>query len=448
MTDSTHNDDANIIVELDTLLDEVQLCIEKCRQYNKITGMGKLERKFRAEDRFLKRLRTGTCNVNPNHLKSSNLTHLRAVLEQVEDVGPENVNGVLVPFKDDRHQLLISELVYNEGRTWMKIIARNAQALHLIWKGNGHYGQRSILISMRQYLETARNNEIHYQVPDIVFYFVQGVTEPLANLLRKNGIQVKGTIVEVDEEVEKRLQILDDFSSSDSEEENESEVEDDNNDDYINNTELLATNETNKINLDVSTLICLVSELTHGGHIYRYPNKWLEVPAELERAERLAPKLENYMKGKELFVCQTAFEEFNSIVNIVGGPNERQRAEELFKRVTIVPDCLSERSNILQESVKIKPRTKTIFGTGDYLRAVTMTANRGFVRAAAQQGIQFNVYTHDSIPLTFTGFLKTNPILSEAGVPFAVYLHESRALTEQQQQLYSLPKLTHSEEHI
>ena len=44
---------------------------------------------------------------------------------------------------------------------------------------------------MRQYLETARSNEIHYQTPDIVFYFVQGVTEPLANLLRKNNIMVK-----------------------------------------------------------------------------------------------------------------------------------------------------------------------------------------------------------------------------------------------------------------
>lgn len=44
---------------------------------------------------------------------------------------------------------------------------------------------------MRQYLDTARANEIHYQTPDIVFYFVQGVTEPLANLLRKTGISVK-----------------------------------------------------------------------------------------------------------------------------------------------------------------------------------------------------------------------------------------------------------------
>ncbi|UJR30833.1 hypothetical protein I4U23_018350 [Adineta vaga] len=429
MTDITNliDDDANITVELDTLLEDVQVYIDKCQQYHKIPGIGKLERKFRAEDRFLKRLRNGTGDVNANHLKSSNLTHLRAVLEQIEEIGLDNINGVLVPYKDDRHQLLICDIVYNEGRTWMKIIARNAQALHLIWKGNGHYGQRTILISMRQYLETARHNEIRYQTPEIVFYFVQGVTEPLANLLRKNGIVVKGSIVEVNEDVEKRLQIVDDFSSSDSDEENDSEIEDDNenndnddddDDDLNTNTDFIPTNEPNKINLDVSTLICLVSELTHGGHIYRYPNKWLEVPAQLERAQRLTPKLENYMKDKELYVCQTAFEEFNSIVSIVGGPNEKQRAEELFTRITVVPDCLSERSNLLQESVKIKPRTKIIFGTGDHLRAVTMTSNRGFVRAAAQQG-----------------------------VPFAVYLHESRALTEQQQQAHMLPVITQSEDN-
>jgi hypothetical protein len=50
---------------------------------------------------------------------------------------------------------------------------------------------------MRQYLETARFNEIHYQTPDIVFYFVQGVTEPLANLLRKNGLMVKVNMNEI-----------------------------------------------------------------------------------------------------------------------------------------------------------------------------------------------------------------------------------------------------------
>ena len=104
--------------------------------------------------------------------------------------------------------------------------------------------------------------------------------------------------MEVHEEVEKRLQIVDDFSSSSSEEDdNDSETEENQDDDDGLPIENLPGNEPNKINLDVSTLICLASELTHGGHIYRYPNKWLEVPAEMERAERLAPKLENYMKG-------------------------------------------------------------------------------------------------------------------------------------------------------
>lgn len=104
----------------------------------------------------------------------------------------------------------------------------------------------------------------------------------------------------MNEDVEKRLQIVDDFDSSSSDEEdNESETEDNQDDDDDDGPpiENIQANEPNKINLDVSTLICLASELTHGGHIYRYPNKWLEVPAEMERAERLAPKLENYMKG-------------------------------------------------------------------------------------------------------------------------------------------------------
>ena len=58
MTDLTNinNDDANVTIELDTLLEEVQICITKCQSYHRISGIGKLERKFRAEERFLKRV--------------------------------------------------------------------------------------------------------------------------------------------------------------------------------------------------------------------------------------------------------------------------------------------------------------------------------------------------------------------------------------------------------
>ncbi len=73
MTDliKNNNDDANITVELDTLLDEVRLCIEKCQQFNKIHGIGKLERKFRAEDRFLQRVCIFLFKNKFSHIKYS-----------------------------------------------------------------------------------------------------------------------------------------------------------------------------------------------------------------------------------------------------------------------------------------------------------------------------------------------------------------------------------------
>jgi hypothetical protein len=126
----------------------------------------------------------------------------------------------------------------------------------------------------------------------------------------------KGVIVDVDQQVQKRLQIVDDYSSSENDSDDESNDEqveqqkenqiDSDNDENIIDIHTLSSNQPNKINLDVSTLICLVSELTHGGHVYRYPNKWLEVPAELERASRLAPKLEKYMQGH----CLSSFDVF------------------------------------------------------------------------------------------------------------------------------------------
>ena len=41
-----------------------------------------------------------------------------------------------------------------------------------------------------------------------------------------------------------------------------------------------------------------------------------------------------------------------------------------------------------------------IFGTGDFLEAVTVTANTGFVRAAGQKHLELAVYLHPSRALT------------------------------------------------
>ena len=48
----------------------------------------------------------------------------------------------------------------------------------------------------------------------------------------------------------------------------------------------------------------------------------------------------------------------------------------------------------------IKDRSRAIFGTGDALRVVTVSANSGFVRAARGQGLELAVELHESRALT------------------------------------------------
>jgi len=160
-----------------------------------------------------------------------------------------------------------------------------------------------------------------------------------------------------------------------------------------------------KINLDVTTLIALVSEITNGGQDFAFKQAFLNKQAEWERTKRLIPELEEFMSGKELLVCETAYNDFLNIVNTVGGPNEKDRTKKLMERIKVVADSPSARAINLKDSSKIKPRAKIIFGTGDSLQAITMTSNIGFVRAAIQQNVLFTVYFHGSPPLTLKRML-------------------------------------------
>lgn len=114
----------------------------------------------------------------------------------------------------------------------------------------------------------------------------------------------------------------------------------------------------------------------------------------------MLPKLETFFEGKELFTCQSAVKDFNDILKTVGGEKERERARALLEKVTIVDDNPSDRSKNMKTSASIKERSKIIFGTGDSLKAITTTANVGFTRAAASQGVEFSVFIHESRALT------------------------------------------------
>ena len=104
--------------------------------------------------------------------------------------------------------------------------------------------------------------------------------------------------------------------------------------------------------------------------------------------------------ARQLVCCASAMADFRTILGTLGGPGERERGEELIKRIQVVPDQTSLKTERLATSGKIKSRSLAIFATGDALRVVTITANTGFIRAAAGQGVTFATVTHESRALT------------------------------------------------
>lgn len=59
-----------------------------------------------------------------------------------------------------------------------------------------------------------------------------------------------------------------------------------------------------------------------------------------------------------MYVCQTALDDFRSILETLGGPEEKRRAEELLSDVTVVQDDPSDKSKNMPYSLKIRDRSK------------------------------------------------------------------------------------------
>lgn len=104
-----------------------------------------------------------------------------------------------------------------------------------------------------------------------------------------------------------------------------------------------------------------------------------------ERERPIKPVLDEFFEGKELTVCQTAYTNFTMILDVIGGPQEVVRANELLKRVRVVEDIADGRIMQLSIGGKIKDRSRLVFATGENLKSITVSANEGFVRAARMQ---------------------------------------------------------------
>lgn len=111
-------------------------------------------------------------------------------------------------------------------------------------------------------------------------------------------------------------------------------------------------------------------------------------------------QLRMYIQGQQMVMAQTAFDEFNSIVQTLGSSSEQARANRFLQKIAIVPNNPSARALNLQPTRSLGVNDIIILGTGDQLGIVTMTADAKAIRAASSQGVDFNVYIHPSRPLT------------------------------------------------
>ncbi|XP_026857063.1 UPF0415 protein C7orf25 homolog [Electrophorus electricus] len=409
------------------------------RQAREVEGRAKLCSKLRAELKFLQKVEAGQVVIKESHLQSTNLTHLRAIVESAESL--ENIMSVLHVFAyegpDGQKQTLVVDVVANDGHTWVKAIGRKAEALHNIWQGRGQYGDKSVIRQAEDFLEASRQQPVQYSNPHIIFAFYNGVSSPMADRLKEMGISVRGDIVAVNTvagggEDDERAEEDDEDEGEDEagfgeddQEENEAVEEEDEDDDAdimhtcVDRDTIVASlafptevkvDVCNRANLDITTLITYVSSLSHGNCHYTFREQVLTEQAAQERQEKVQPKLDAFMQGKELFACHSAVHDFRVILDTLGGPGEKARAEQLLARLTVVPDQPSERTQRLVTSSKVNRRSLMIFGTGDSLRAVTMTANSGFVRAAANQGVRYSVFIHQPRALTEGKEWRATPI--------------------------------------
>ncbi|XP_058800260.1 LOW QUALITY PROTEIN: UPF0415 protein C7orf25 homolog [Phymastichus coffea] len=363
--------------------------VEQLKLVEKVEGVDKLIRKIQQEVKFLNKVRA-TGKVKKEHLQSTNLIHLNAIVNRL--LSANDPVNVLKPFKYQNSRLEI-DIVCDGGLSWVKVIARNAKALTLISRGNAEYGQKSVFDQAESYLKCAKNHPHMYRPPDIVFYFACGIEKPLAEKLENSlGIIIEGDIINSD--YDDNDIINDDLLRSESETESE-ESTSNNVYDLLDLNTNVETTDITILNLDVSTLLAYVTNMTNGYANFIYIEPLLTTQAEWERTRPIKPVLDNLFQNKELVVCQTAYDNFTNIINLIGGPIEKKRTEDLLNRVKIVEDIPHGRIMDLNLGGKVKERSRLVFASGENLKSITVSANEGFVRAARMQGVECMVFIHE-----------------------------------------------------
>lgn len=314
-------------------------------------------------------------SIRINNITCSNLMHFESLVRILLTCnGLLNVDYALP--MEERNGPLRIDAVCDHGAMWIKVIARNTRSIEDAVHGRTSYGVKSILDQAEEFVE-ASNFHLHmFKPPQIYFIFNTSIGGELTESLEDIGVQVST--------LEEFASIVDDQSWR---------------------RKQLEGVET--LNLDITTLLAYVSALTnapaeHKGFCWQFKEPLLTEQAKWEVRSPLKPLLDTIFQNRKLICCETAKESFQDIINLLGGPKERERTEELLGMLQVLPDVeeVAEGLRELKVGGRIKPRSLKIFAFGLEHRAVTVTSNEGFIRAARMQGIEVPVFVHEARALT------------------------------------------------
>nr|SVE74427.1 EOG090X0CWG [Daphnia barbata] len=365
-----------------------------------VEGSRKLERRIRSETKFLQKLLDAKTGVKKEHMLSSNLGSLSAVVDILHK--SKIPMAVFKPFSLENGPInrIEVDVVSDGGAVWHKAIARKAEALEEISKGRTSCGQRSVIDQATAYIKCARLHPHLFKPPQVVFHFFNSISSTIALKLRKLGVQVEGDVQPVRENSSGSETSSSYDSDEDGSYDDEEAVEDCDGMAVSLHSSAVNVEQSSKLFLDITCMVAYVSSMTNGGAHYIFPRAIYNQQAEWERSSPAKPKLDALFGEKQLVTCREALIDFQTLVERMGGSGEKQRTRDLIARLDIVDDLPCGRVAQLQLTSNVKTRSRLIFCTADQLGIVIVTANTGFVRSAASQGIEIAHFVHEPRVLT------------------------------------------------
>eukprot|EP00045_Choanoeca_perplexa_P018250 m.283950 g.283950 ORF g.283950 m.283950 type:complete len:406 (+) comp17763_c1_seq11:662-1879(+) len=389
-------------MEAQELLDERLAQAANCEQRvnfllqdGKIENILKFSKRIISEHAFLKGLSAETLDVK--QLASTNLAHLEAILSLLERTTAiaveKKVSARLLDPQTQKFRKVtcVVDVIAEDGNVWYRVTARKASALHLAFRGYCAYGFKGFHDQLQELVHVAEHHPNGTSWPKVRAVFSQGCTAELKAHIEGLGVQVTGQIVPAP--------ILDDGESSD---EGSTESADNTNADNLKHSSPpVPPIKQPELNLDVSAIIAYVSDVSHGRtDPTLFVDSHLERMAEEECREPVLPVLEAAMKDASLVTCETAWASFQHILSEIAGPRERERAAALQERIEVLPDAPYLAFDVVSDA-KLS-RSKVVFGTAMTRKIPTLTANKSFLRSAAEKGLKCAAIVHGGRALTET----------------------------------------------